>query len=175
MLVAAYNEEASIEETLISIDRQNYPGPLQVIVINDGLHRWHFSCCPARPESISMACTFVDLKKNGGKARALNIGFKEVLHNLVVTVDADSFLYRGALASIVERYLADPPNTRAVAGKILVRNSRQNWITRCQEWDYFHGIAAIKRVQSLLPGHLGCAGCIFCLRPGRAGGGWRMA
>jgi biofilm PGA synthesis N-glycosyltransferase PgaC len=94
------------------------------------------------------------LKKNGGKAHALNIGFKEVLHNLVVTVDADSFLYRGALTNIVERYLADPPNTRAVAGKILVRNSRQNWITRCQEWDYFHGIAAIKRVQSLFQGTL---------------------
>jgi biofilm PGA synthesis N-glycosyltransferase PgaC len=153
MLVAAYNEEASIEETLISIDRQNYPGPLQVIVINDGSTDGT-SLVVQRVQNRYPWLTFVDLKKNGGKARALNIGFKEVLHNLVVTVDADSFLYRGALASIVERYLADPPNTRAVAGKILVRNSRQNWITRCQEWDYFHGIAAIKRVQSLFQGTL---------------------
>jgi len=153
ILVAAYNEEASIEETLVSIDRQQYPGQMQVIVINDGstdgtaqvveraLHRYPW-------------LTFVDLKKNGGKARALNIGFKEVLHDLVVTVDADSFLYRGALANIIERYSADPPNTRAVAGKILVRNSRKNWVTRCQEWDYFHGISAIKRVQSLFQGTL---------------------
>jgi biofilm PGA synthesis N-glycosyltransferase PgaC len=153
MLVAAYNEEASIEETLISIDRQNYSGPLQVIVINDGSTDGT-SLVVQRIQNRYPWLTFVDLKKNGGKARALNIGFKEVLHNLVVTVDADSFLYRGALASIVERYLADPPNTRAVAGKILVRNSRQNWITRCQEWDYFHGIAAIKRVQSLFQGTL---------------------
>ncbi|MEK5760514.1 glycosyltransferase, partial [Acinetobacter variabilis] len=36
MLVAAYNEAASIKDTLVSIALQKYPGPLQVIVINDG-------------------------------------------------------------------------------------------------------------------------------------------
>jgi biofilm PGA synthesis N-glycosyltransferase PgaC len=153
ILIAAYNEETSIEETFISIDQQHYPGQLQVIVINDGSTD-NTSLVIQRVRDRYPWLTFVDLKKNGGKAHALNIGFKEVLHNLVVTVDADSFLYRGALTNIVERYLADPPNTRAVAGKILVRNSRQNWITRCQEWDYFHGIAAIKRVQSLFQGTL---------------------
>jgi biofilm PGA synthesis N-glycosyltransferase PgaC len=153
ILIAAYNEEASIEETLVSIERQHYPGELQVIVINDGSK-------DGTAAVVEGACTrypwitFVDLKQNGGKARALNIGFKQVLHEVVITVDADSFLYKGALTSIVERYQSDPPNTRAVAGKILVRNSRYNWITRCQEWDYFHGIAAIKRVQSLFQGTL---------------------
>ncbi|WP_431111858.1 glycosyltransferase [Variovorax paradoxus] len=153
ILIAAYNEAASIEETLVSIDQQKYPGELQVIVINDGSADSTAQVVQRALERYKWL-TFVDLKKNGGKARALNIGFKEVLHDLVVTVDADSYLYRGALTSIVERYEADPPNTRAVAGKILVRNSRQNWITRCQEWDYFHGISAIKRVQSLFQGTL---------------------
>ncbi|QGW83162.1 glycosyltransferase [Variovorax paradoxus] len=153
ILIAAYNEEASIDETLVSIDQQKYPGELQVIVINDGSADGTAQVVRRALERYGWL-SFVDLKKNGGKARALNIGFKEVLHDLVVTVDADSFLYRGALASIVERYHADPSNTRAVAGKILVRNSRQNWITRCQEWDYFHGISAVKRVQSLFQGTL---------------------
>ncbi|NIF85099.1 glycosyltransferase [Comamonas sp. Tr-654] len=35
ILVAAYNEEASILSTLASIDRQNYPGELSVIVVDD--------------------------------------------------------------------------------------------------------------------------------------------
>lgn len=98
--------------------------------------------------------TFLDLKINGGKANALNQGLKGARHELVLTVDADSYLYRDALQNIVERYLQDPPNTRAVAGAVLVRNSRDNWVTRCQEWDYFLGIAAIKRVQSLYQGTL---------------------
>jgi biofilm PGA synthesis N-glycosyltransferase PgaC len=31
----------------------------------------------------------------------------------------------------------------------MVKNSRENWVTQAQEWDYFHGIATVKRVQSL--------------------------
>lgn len=50
--------------------------------------------------------------------------------------------------------MADPPNTRAVAGKILVRNSRTNLLTKTQEWDYFLGISATKRLQSLYQGTL---------------------
>ena len=41
-----------------------------------------------------------------------------------------------------------------MAGEILIRNSRQNWITKAQEWDYFLGIASIKRIQSLFQGTL---------------------
>ena len=36
ILVAAYNEQDCIASTIESIAAQGYPGPLQVIVINDG-------------------------------------------------------------------------------------------------------------------------------------------
>ncbi|SDC96966.1 glycosyltransferase [Paraburkholderia lycopersici] len=36
ILVAAYNEEACIAQTIESIAKQEYGGPLQVIVVNDG-------------------------------------------------------------------------------------------------------------------------------------------
>ncbi|HEY6093698.1 MAG TPA: glycosyltransferase [Gallionellaceae bacterium] len=153
ILVAAYNEAATIEETLQSIDSQIYPGELQVIVINDG--------STDDTAAIVRKClpryywlTLLDLEQNGGKANALNQALKMAKHDLVLTVDADSYLYHEALQSIVERYLQDPPNTRAVAGTVLVRNSRASWLARAQEWDYFHGIAAIKRTQSLFQGTL---------------------
>jgi len=153
ILIAAYNEEASILDTLAGIQRQNYPASLQVIVINDG-SRDGTASLVREAETKYPWLRLLDLQKNGGKAKALNEGLKRAWHALVVTVDADSYLHRNALTSIVERYRQDPPNTRAVAGKILVRNSRQNWLTRCQEWDYFQGIAAIKRMQSLYQGTL---------------------
>ncbi len=151
ILVAAYNEESTIAETIDSIARQDYPGVLEVIVVNDGskdrtaelvrallpIHPW---------------LRLLDLPKNVGKANALNEALKLVSHSLTATVDADSWLFRHALASIVERYFHDPKNTRAVAGAVMVRNSRESWMTRAQEWDYFQGIAAIKRVQSLFQG-----------------------
>ncbi len=151
ILVAAYNEQDTIVSTLESIAQQAYPGPLEVIVVNDGstdrtaqLVREQL---PAYPW-----LQLLDLQRNVGKANALNQALTRTSHSLTVTVDADSWLFRDALTGIVERYVQDPTRTRAVAGAVMVRNSRATWMTRAQEWDYFQGIAAIKRVQSLYQG-----------------------
>ena len=151
ILIAAYNEEASIVDTLRSLANQNYPGPFEVLVIDDG--------STDRTAELVEACNYPWLRlvrqpTNAGKSAALNRGLEESVHDLVVTLDGDSYLYRNALKNLVGRYLSDPAHTRAVAGTMLVRNSRRNWVTRAQEWDYFHGIAAIKRVQSLYQGTL---------------------
>ncbi len=151
ILVAAYNEEATIVETLDSIARQQYPGPLEVIVVNDGSRDRTAELVREQLPNYPWL-RLLDLKQNVGKANALNEALKLVSHTLTATVDADSWLFRDALTSIVERYFHDPKNTRAVAGAVLVRNSRQSWMTRAQEWDYFQGIAAIKRVQSMYQG-----------------------
>lgn len=173
ILIAAYNEADTIVDTISSIERQGYPGSLEVIVINDG----------SRDDTASRVAAeipnhrwlkLIDLKQNGGKARALNEGLAQARYGLIVTVDADSYLYRDALQGIVERYLQDPPGTRVVAGTVLVRNSRAGWIAKAQEWDYFHGIAAIKRVQSLFQGTLVAQGAfsLYDRATVVAAGGW---
>jgi biofilm PGA synthesis N-glycosyltransferase PgaC len=96
----------------------------------------------------------IDITKNGGKAAALNRGLAVCQTDWVITVDADCWIWPDGITNLVGRMLSDPPGTKAVAGEMLVRNSRENWITRAQEWDYFLGIAAIKRVQSLFQGTL---------------------
>ncbi len=151
ILVAAYNEEATIEQTIESIASQAYAGPLEVIVVNDGSRDRTAELVRALLPKYSWL-HLLDLSRNVGKANALNVALQQVSHTLTATVDADSWLFRDALASIVERYFHDPNTTRAVAGAVMVRNSRESWMTRAQEWDYFQGIAAIKRVQSLYQG-----------------------
>jgi biofilm PGA synthesis N-glycosyltransferase PgaC len=144
---------------------------MEVIVINDGstdgtamvlatLHyRW---------------LQVLNLATNGGKAHALNVGLERARFHLTITVDGDSYLYRNALRNLVGRYLSDPPGTRAVAGAVLVRNSRVNLVTAAQEWDYFHGIAAIKRLQSLYQGTLVAQGAFSVYQTDtlRELGGW---
>jgi len=113
--------------------------------------------------------------KNGeGKSHALNRGLAECTTDLVLTLDADCLVWRDGLKNIVGRYLSDPPDTRAVAGLVLIRNSRDNWTTRTQEWDYFLGIAATKRVQSLFQGTLVSQGAfsIYDRATVEALGGW---
>ena len=158
ILVACYNEADKIAFTIGSIASQDYAGAMQVLVLDDG----------STDDSVTVAERAIrdaDLRPghrirvvrgggNIGKAGVLNRGLAMCDHDIVITVDGDSWVYEDAIQRIVERYVADPPGTRAVAGAVLVRNSRENWLTRVQEWDYFHGIAAVKRMQSMYHGTL---------------------
>jgi len=172
ILVAAYNEENSIADTLRSIAQQGYPGEFEVLVIDDGSKDTTAAVVEANPYPW---LRLLRQPRNMGKSAALNRGLAEARYDYVVTLDADSYLYRSALERLVERYFSDPASTRAVAGTILVRNSRLNWITRAQEWDYFHGISAIKRVQSLFQGTMVAQGAfsIYDRAALREVGGWK--
>src|SRR5688572_3244096 len=178
ILVAAYNEAAAIRDTLTSLAAQDYPGPFEVLVLNDGstdetveLAQREIAelCFPA-----GGAARVLDFRVNRGKSAALNDGLAEARHELVLTIDGDSWVKRDGLRKIVERLLSDPPETQAVAGAVMVRNSRVNLLTRAQEWDYFHGIASVKRMQGMYHGTLVAQGAFSVYR--RAAleevGGW---
>lgn len=157
VLVACYNEQQNIADTLLSLSRQDYTGALEVVVIDDGSTDDTLAIArreAARLSGPNLSIRVLAMPKNGGKSRALNHGLAQTTQRLVITVDGDSFLRADAIRKLVERFLSDPPNTVAVAGAVLVRNSRLNWLTRAQEWDYFHGIAAVKRMQSMYHGTL---------------------
>ena len=173
ILIAAYNEASDIATTLNSIFQEDYPNAVHVIVINDG-SRDDTATIVSRFKPDHPQLQLIDLQKNGGKANALNRGLKECTTDIVITIDADSYLLKNALRHLVGRYLSDPSNTRAVAGEILIRNSRENWITKAQEWDYFLGIASIKRVQSLFQGTLVAQGAfsLYDRKTVEALGGW---
>jgi biofilm PGA synthesis N-glycosyltransferase PgaC len=157
VLVACYNEQGNLTDTLLSLSRQDYPGRVDVVVIDDGSTDDTLAIAHREARRLSggrLSIRVLPMARNGGKARALNHGLAQSRAEMVLTVDGDSFLLADAVRKLVERFLSDPSNTVAVAGAVLVRNSRANWLTRAQEWDYFHGIAAVKRMQSMYHGTL---------------------
>lgn len=160
LLIAAYNEEENISETIRGIKNQDYPAKIEIIVVDDG----------SSDNTVSMLHSFnmPNLKiiraNHGGKARALNEGLQHVSEEIVVCIDADTFLHPQALRRIIARFLTDPAETAAVAGCVLVKNSRSTFMTRLQEWDYFTGIASAKRQQSLYQGTLVAQGAFSAFR-----------
>ena len=168
VLVAAYNEAAGIADTLISLARQDYPGPYQVIVLNDGSNDNTAQIVREQLDKLSMPSNasfrLMDFEENRGKSAVLNDGLAAARHDLIATVDGDSWVRRDGLTNIVRRLLSDPADTQAVAGAVMVRNSRVNLLTRAQEWDYFHGIAAVKRMQGMYHGTLVAQGAFSLYR-----------
>ena len=168
VLIAAYQEERTILHTLASLARENYPGPIEILVLNDGsTDGTATAAARARDELRFYENTTVrvlDFEVNEGKAAVLNKGLAAARHELIVTVDADTRIRADSLTKLVERLHSDPPNTVAVAGAILVGNPRQTMMAGLQEWDYFHGIAAVKRMQSMYHGTLVAQGAFSIYR-----------
>jgi len=173
VLVAARNEADRIQETISYIARQDYPGPIEVLVVDNGSTDGTRAVAEAYGAATGQGVRCIG-EPRPGKNHALNTGLAAVGTELVITLDADTLLHPGAIRQLVARLLNAPADVQAVAGSVLVRNSRDNLWTRMQEWDYFLGIASVKRMQGLYQGTLVAQGAFSLYRTQalREAGGW---
>lgn len=173
LLIAARNEEKNIGKCLQYIARQNYRGKIKVILANNGSTDRTVEVARKTAYELGIDLKIVHEEKPG-KAKALNTGLTHIDTELFATLDADTLLHRLAIKHIVARILSAPQDVCAVAGHVLVRNGRNSLMARLQEWDYFIGIASIKRMQGLYQGTLVAQGAFSLYRTERVrqAGGW---
>ena len=172
LVVAAFNEADRIRETLVYAQAQDYPGPVEIVVVDDG----STDTTRAIVRSVASVDARVSLLQapHLGKALALDAALATVTTPLLATIDADTLLMPDALRRATARLLLSPPDTVAVAGSIMARNSRMSVATRIQQWDYFLGIASVKREQAMLQGTLVAQGAfsVYDTEALRRVGGW---
>lgn len=176
LLIAAYNEANRIEETLDYALSSDYPGHLFVIVVDDGSSDRTLPATEEVARSLDRPdrSLIVESVQHAGKAAALNHALGSTETELVASIDADTLLSPQALRRAVGRLLSSTDLTAAVAGAVMARNSRINWLTRLQEWDYQLGIASIKRSQAIWQSTLVAQGSFSVYRTAtlRSIGGW---
>jgi peptidoglycan-N-acetylglucosamine deacetylase len=161
VIVPAYNEEKVISQTIDSLLAQQYAGPMEIIVVDDGSRDSTYQ--QARATHGSSAQVRIFTKGNGGKASALNFGIAHALHEIIVALDADTLFARDTVAELVQP-LAEA-RVAAVAGNAKVGN-RINLVTRWQALEYVTSQNLDRRAFSLLD-------CITVV-PG-AVGAWRRS
>lgn len=180
ILIAAYNEEKSIYDTLKSISEQKYTKKIIVRVIdNNSKDKTKYEIFRAindfsRNNKITIEYLF---EKTKGKFAALNHGLETVTTRYVITIDADTFLYRNALIDLVNNmYIRNQTHkVTAIAGTVMVKNSSVNILTKIQDWEYFLSIASIKRMQGLFGSVLVAQGAfsIYDTKLLKDLGGWK--
>lgn len=141
-VIPCYNEETTIEKTILSCLRQSRKID-QIIVVNDGSTDGTMEIL----KKYRQAITIVDVKKNSGnKSHAQQRGIRFVTGDIFVMVDADTELDRDFTKHIVMDFLRD--DVTAVAG--YIKSMKHNILTGCREIDYFVGQVIYKRAQAYL-------------------------
>ena len=173
VIIAARNEERGIGETIAAISRTDYAGPVTIILADNGSTDGTREAARKTAADLDDSLQIIS-ELTPGKSNALNTALEHVETPYVVTVDADTILHLESLRRLVSRLESAPSDTAAVAGTVLVGNSRVNLLTKMQEWDYYLGIAAVKRMQGLYQATLVAQGAfsLYLTAEVRRVGGW---
>lgn len=149
VLIAAYNERSCIEATIESARAQNGLD-FEILVASDGsadgmneflIERYvlrETGSAPGWPVLVSETdprLKFLVLPKVG-KGHALNAVLARAKFDLVATLDADTYLVPGSLASLAATF--QDSRVAAAGGFIYIRNAGVGgpWLARYQYWEY---------------------------------------
>jgi biofilm PGA synthesis N-glycosyltransferase PgaC len=175
VIVAAFNEEAGIAETIARIGSATYPGRIEVILAdnNSNDRTAELAHTAAERHGLDYRRSFEAL---AGKHHALNTALTEVTTPIVVTLDADTRMHPEALRYLIARVSSAPQGQHvcACAGALVVHNATENFLTRMQSWDYRLGINGVKRTQAAYNSALVAQGAFsaYWVDDVRAVGGW---
>jgi cellulose synthase/poly-beta-1,6-N-acetylglucosamine synthase-like glycosyltransferase/peptidoglycan/xylan/chitin deacetylase (PgdA/CDA1 family)/spore germination protein YaaH len=140
VLIAAYNEAKVVKRTLRSVLSTDYPGNLEVLVVDDGSIDDTYAAAMRVVEEDSRVRVLQQV--NGGKSAALRRAVEAARHEVVIFLDADTLFERATIRKLVDE-LADP-RVVAVSGNARVGN-RVNFVTRCQALEYICGFNLDRR------------------------------
>ena len=110
-LIPAFNEETTIEKTIVSLLRQTRPPDLIAVIANNCTDQTAVRAAKLKAMWMAASVIVLDLHNlKNGKAEALNIAWDSLGRDadLIMTVDADSELPPHAVASWIAEFAADP-------------------------------------------------------------------
>lgn len=157
ILVPAFNEAVTIEASVRSLLRMDYPA-YEIIVLDDGSTDDTYERASAFEGHWGGVSVRVIRKSNSGKAATLNYGVQVARFPFVLCMDGDSKLSEDTLKRAM-RHFRDP-EVAAVAGNVKVINRDSFW-ARVQALEYIEGLNMARRAQgfmravNIIPGPIG--------------------
>ena len=163
VVIPAYNEGAMVRQAVESCARAEYPRDrLEIIVVDDGStdDTWTHVDLAAQ-QHLDLVRT-VRLPFNQGKRAALAAGFERAAGDIIVTVDSDSLVERGALLAIVGPFKDE--KVGVVAGKVCVLNRFRSLLPRMLHVRFVLSFDFLRSAQSSYGTVYCCPGALSAYR-----------
>jgi cellulose synthase/poly-beta-1,6-N-acetylglucosamine synthase-like glycosyltransferase len=165
VIVPAYNEAATLADTLRSLEGQTLP-PAEIVVVDD--------CSTDETAEVAHSFGVTVLRppvNTGSKAGAQTFALDRVRTELVMAVDADTTLAPDAIELLLASF--DDPEVAAACGLVLPRRVSTIW-ERGRYVEYLLAFGFFKRIQDHYGKPLISSGCFSIYRTTelRAIGGW---
>ena len=146
VIIPAYNEGKHVYNTILSVLESDYdPAKLNIIVVDDGstddTREWIGRAVGENPRVRALY-----LGKNSGKKHALSAAIRSSSSEIVVTIDSDSVIERGAITDIVKPFVKK--RIGAVAGNVRVKNIADGVIPQMMDIIFVFCYEFLRRSQS---------------------------
>ncbi len=163
VVIPAYNEGAMVLQSIESVVNADYPRDrIEVLVVDDGSKddTWSYILEAARRHPSRV--TALRHERNRGKREALALGFSRARGEILVTIDSDSVIERGALLALAGPFR--DARVGAVAGKVLVYNRAHGVIPRMLHVRFILSFDMLRAAESVYRNVYCCPGALTAYR-----------
>jgi hyaluronan synthase len=163
VIIPAYNEGAMVLQSIESAARADYPcDRLEILAIDDGSEDDTWRYIREAAARYPGLVTALRHRRNKGKREALALGFARARGDVLVTIDSDSVIERGALLAIAGPFR--DKRVGAVAGNVQVYNRLQGLIPRMLHVRFIISFDMRRAAESVYRNVYCCPGALTALR-----------
>jgi biofilm PGA synthesis N-glycosyltransferase PgaC len=166
VIVPAYNEEYSIDQTLLSLKSQTIP--IKIIVVDD----FSSDHTGDRARSFDDVTVIRPPRNTGSKAGAQNFALHFIDTEYTIALDADTSVTEDAIEKMV-KFMESHPETAAACSFVIPKKVKTIW-ERGRFIEYMFAFSYYKRIQEWYGKPLISSGCfsIYKTKELRSIGGW---
>jgi cellulose synthase/poly-beta-1,6-N-acetylglucosamine synthase-like glycosyltransferase len=149
IIIPAHNEETAIKRSIDSVLAAVYPVK-EIIVVDDGSTDTTYTLAKEYSDQGLIKLLHRD-KAGGSKAGAVNYGMTYASGEIIIPLDADTLVERGAFTELLRPF--KNPEVNAVAGNVRILegdNGSHNLLVRLQSYEYLQALELGRRYTSML-------------------------
>ncbi len=138
--ITCYSEGEAVQNTVISLLEQIYPGHIEIIAMVDGVkqNRVTYDALKALRPSLSYysnrSLIIVPKFQRGGRVSSMNAGLSRASGEIICALDGDTSFDNQMIYHAALRF--SNPNIVSVTGPMRVRNANKSLVTRLQNLEY---------------------------------------